>query len=343
MNFLLALPIFYAHLLARRQTPKIGPLLWPALLYLCVCLYSTLANVGDRSAQLAFGQMLVYMTLLVGFFSSFVEQPQKLLLALYGLVVVGAVLGTVALVLHTDYILGLHKNSLGGSLACALIVAVELWMAADRPLRKWLLGSALALIGGGLLMSLSRGGWLGAVAGLSVIFLLRRDFRLLLRVGLLMIPVVAVLWASLPQESREYATSFEAKGQNNIQTRLDDYALARHYFDTSPLYGVGVQLRKQSDATNVVLFTLAETGILGLLTFGLLYAAFFRAVWQMRLKVLPKDPLFSLYAVGSALLVARLAHGMVDHYWGRGPTFMAWAAFGMFVAVFGAVRQREYA
>jgi putative inorganic carbon (HCO3(-)) transporter len=245
--------------------------------------------------------------------------------------------------MRSEYILGLHKNSLGGSLACALIVAVELWMAADCPLRKWLLGISLALIGGGLLMSLSRGGWLGAVAGLSMIFLLRRDFRLLLRIGLLLIPVIVVLWASLPEGSREYVTSFEAKGQNNIQTRLDDYALARHYFDTSPIYGIGVQLRKQSDATNVVLFTLAETGVLGLITFGLLYAAFFRAVWQMRSKVLPTDPLFSLYAVGSALLVARLAHGMVDHYWGRGPTFMAWAAFGMFVAVFTAVRQREYA
>lgn len=340
VNFILALPIFFLQLLARRKLPAFGPLLLPGLLYLSVCLYSTLNDIGDRSALLAFGQMLIYMTILVGVFSSFVTDPKKLMIALYGLVCVGAVLGSVALVVRTEYMLGLHKNALGGSQACALIVAVELWLAAADPRRKRLLSLAVIVIGGGLLISLSRGGWLGAAAGLSVIFLLRRDFRLLLRLGLLMIPVIAVLWVSLPQESREYATSFSAQ-HGNIQARLDDYALARHYFEGSPIFGIGIQFRKQSDATNIVLFTLAETGIVGLITFSLLYATFFKAVWQMHKKVLPGDPLFSLYAVGSALLVARLAHGMVDHYWGRGPTFMAWSAFGMFVAVSAAVQQRE--
>ncbi len=340
VNFVLALPIFFLHLVVRRQLPKLGPLIWPALLYLTVCFYSTLNDIGDRSALLAFGQMLIYMTILVGVFSSFVTDPKKLMIALYGLVFVGAVLGSVALVVRSEYMLGLHKNALGGSQACALIVAVELWLSADDPRRKRLLGLALLLIGGGLLISLSRGGWLGAAAGLSVIFLLRRDFRLMLRLGLLLLPLIAVLWVSLPQESRAYATNFNTQS-GNIQARLDDYALARRYFEGSPIFGIGIQFRKQSDATNIVLFTLAETGVVGLITFSLLYATFFRAVWRMRRKVLPGDPLFSLYAVGSALLVARLAHGMVDHYWGRGPTFEAWSAYGMFVAVSTAVYQRN--
>ena len=295
INFILALPVFYLHLLARRKIPVVGPLLWPALLYLTICLYATQTSIGDRAALLSLGQMLFYMTLLVTLFASFVEQPQQLIAALYGLVFVGAVLGAVALAMHTEYILGLHKNSLGGSLACALIVAVELWMAAEHSLCKWLLGGAMALIGGGLLMSLSRGGWLGAAAGLSMIFLLRRDFRLLLRTGLLLTPIIVVLWLSLPHASQEYITNFEAKGKNNIQIRLNDYAMAWRCFESSPIIGIGVQLRKQSDATNVVLFTLAETGVLGLGAFGLLYGSILpRSMAHAINSSARRSPLFTL-------------------------------------------------
>jgi hypothetical protein len=50
--------------------------------------------------------------------------------------------------------------------------------------------------------------------------------------------------------------------------------------------------------------------------------------------------LYSLVAVGGALMVGRLAHGMVDHYWSRGGTMLAWAGVGMAVGVYLAMRRQ---
>ena len=37
----------------------------------------------------------------------------------------------------------------------------------------------------------------------------------------------------------------------------------------------------------------------------------------------------SALVLAVALTIGRLAHGMVDHYWSRGPVTVAWAAVGM--------------
>ena len=119
--------------------------------------------------------------------------------------------------------------------------------------------------------------------------------------------------------------------------------LAKNYFEQSPVVGVGVGLRKQYDATNLVMSTLAETGVVGLLTFSLIYVSFFRMIWWTRKRVAQTEIQFSFLVVGAALTGCTLAHGMVDHYWSRGAITIAWASVGMAVGVHLSVRKQNRA
>ena len=125
-----------------------------------------------------------------------------------------------------------------------------------------MLAWALAILSAGLVFSLSRGAWLGTLVGFLIILGLRRQFTLLLRAGVIILLVAGVL-CFVPEEKQQYAFDFSAS-RVNIKARYELIDLARHYFEQSPVFGVGVGLREQVDATNVFWFTLAETGVLGL-------------------------------------------------------------------------------
>ena len=51
------------------------------------------------------------------------------------------------------------------------------------------------------------------------------------------------------------------------------------------------------------------------------------------------DPAYSALVLAVALTTGRLAHGMVDHYWSRGPVTVAWAAVGMATLVHAQSRR----
>jgi len=248
----------------------------------------------------------------------------------------------VLLVTRQQYVLGIHKNGIGGSMSVAFLVCLELWFNERAGWRKWALAVSMAAIAAGLLITLSRGAWLGAGLGVLLIFALRREWALMGRAVLVLLPVLFVAWNSLPREQQEYATSF-GKERGNIEARYDNLAFMQSQYAHNPLLGVGVGLRKQHDATNLVWMTLAETGVLGLLALTAIHAAFFAMVWRAQSRLDHGDPLFSLVTIGGALILARLGHGMVDHYWARGPTMMAWAGAGMALGAYFALDTRRAA
>jgi len=146
---------------------------------------------------------------------------------------------------------------------------------------------------------------------------------------------------ALPQEKREYALGFE-RSRFNIEARFRSFDFAKEQWLSSPFWGVGVGLRKQYDATNVVMLTLAETGVPGLAGFLAVHATFFALVLRIRRQVRQSDRLFTLLVLGVALLTAKLMHGMVDHYWSRGPIVVAWASVGMSLAVYYSLQRRTH-
>jgi O-antigen ligase len=187
---------------------------------------------------------------------------------------------------------------------------------------------SLAILVAGLFFTLSRGGWIGAVAGIGLILAMRRQFKLLVKATFVMVPLIAICWQLLPEQSRQYSTGVTADNYN-IKMRYNSVAFADACFETDPFLGVGVGLRKEYDATNLFWLTLAETGVPGMLTFFGLQVVFLRMVWKTQKQLSRREPLYSAVAIGGALVFGGLIHGMVDHYWSRGAISIAWAGAGM--------------
>lgn len=337
INLALTIPL----LLMKRRRLHIGPIGIPVFLYLLVCLIASFYSPRDTTLN-AMLQMVLYLVIAVVVFASLARDEEDFKPALNSLVVVGVLFSLLSLSSMYER-LDLNKNGVGSSLSCAAIVCCELWFSAKGVRRKTWLASALAFIFLGLLMTLSRGAWLGAAVGLVVLCSVRGQYRLLLRTVLVAVPLLAVAWFALPQKSKDYAMGFDAAKNYNIKLRYQSLTLAQDKFEESPILGVGVGLRKEYDATNIVMLTLAETGVVGLVTFSLVHIVLLVTVWQTRRKIKRSDPLFSLVALGGALVLARLAHGMVDHYWSRGAISSSWAAAGMAIFAYYAVRRRARA
>ena len=168
---------------------------------------------------------------------------------------------------------------------------------------------------------------------------LRRKFRLLMQVSIGAVLLIAVAWRFLPSESRDYATSLDSKNEN-IRLRYQSIDYARDIFERNPVLGVGVGLRKEYDATNIAWLTLAETGVPGLATWLLIHFILVRMVWRDHQYVAQSDILFSLTALGGALVTSKLIHGMVDHYWRRGAIMVAGGSAGMATHAHFIIRKR---
>jgi hypothetical protein len=337
INLFLTLPVFLTRTIMLRRRIPIGPITLPVAFYFAVCLFSSVHS-WRATSLVSLIQMFLYMVAATTVFSCFFNKPRDLVVPLYALVCVGS--GVSLAMMIAPRLLNLNKNGVGASLACAVVVCAELWFVAKSVRRRAILVAAMLTITAGLIFSLSRGSWMAAITGLAVVAGLRRQFDLLLKMALLMLPGIAIFWSLLPAESREYATGF-SKDRYNIQMRYESLESAGRLFHAHPMTGVGVGLRKEYDATNVIMLTLAETGAPGLATFLLIYVAVIILVVRTQRCFARDDPLYSLVALGGALALGRLAHGLVDHYWSRGAIMMAWASVGMTVAAYYTARLRR--
>jgi len=339
INLLLAAPLFVALLFSGERRLRVWPLFWPCVLFSLACVASSLVKWHPASAPTSYLQQGLFFFIVVPVFALSARRATDLKLVLWGLLGVSSIVAAMAVITRQEYVLGLHKNGIGGSLACALIVAVELWFhtnaqpasaGTSRSLgwQKRALIGFIVLITLGLLFSLSRGGWIAAAAGLFLITAMRRQYALMGRVALLLIPFIFVAWNSLPKESRDYAVSVDAK-RGNIKQRLINRDNTLAQWRSNTVFGAGMGLRKEIDATNFVLMALAETGIVGFVAFMGLFVAFYRMVARAQRTMARDDFGYSLLAIGGALMLSRLMQGSVDHYWARGPTMAAWASAGM--------------
>jgi O-antigen ligase len=192
----------------------------------------------------------------------------------------------------------------------------------------------------GLFVTLSRGAWVGAVVGLIVVAALNRRFVFLTRVLAIAVPVITIMWVYLPEDSKQYAAGIDGKEHRNIAARYVSRDVALTAFKQNPFIGVGVSLRKQMDATNLVFVTLGESGVLGLLSFITIQVTYIVLVVRL-IRVIPRnDPRYFLLVVSPTLMAVRLAHGQFDHYWVRGATTMAWVSVGVVLAIAADEKRR---
>ncbi len=148
---------------------------------------------------------------------------------------------------------------------------------------------------------------------------------------LVMIPIVAICWTLLPQEKRDYALDVRSTSYN-INARYEFIDLARQEFESSPLVGTGVGLRKDMDATNILWTCLAETGVLGLAAFLWIHVALMVKMWKAYPSAARSEGLGTLIAIGTGLLLSAFVHGLVDHYWSRGVILVTWGSVAMALA-----------
>ena len=336
VNLLLTSLVWALRLRHSRWGVSLGPLTQPVWGYLLVCVLGSVIVWRGGDAVVSVVQMVLYTVVTVLLFATMVPAAQ-LRSVLYSLLPIAVVWSLVGIGTKFNFLL-LGKNAFGGTLSCAFLVALDLWLAKGsvrRPAsRNWgrhaVLG-ALLVIGVGLGLSLSRGAWIGTLGGIFAIMMLRRASARMAKIALLFFPLLVVGWSSLPQKDQSYVLGFE-KERWNIKARYKSVDLAEQNFRSNPFLGAGVGFRKQYDATNIVLSTLAETGVVGLLAFAWIYVAFYRLCWRSRRFLPPSDPRFSLLTVGCALMTNKILHGMVDQYWGRGAITLAWGAAGMTLA-----------
>lgn len=334
VNLLLSVPIFFV----RGRPVRFGPIGVPIFAYIAVCIAASLLS-WRATSLVSLIQIGLYYCFAVMIFTSLVKSEKDFRLVFEGLIVVCVFLAIVGILSRSMYYLGLHKNGVGASLASGLVVAVELLFSAKEKVRRRFYCISLGIISCGLLLSLSRGAWVAALIGLSVIFGLRRQFRMMVKAALIMIPLIAVCWTSLPKEQKGYALGFD-RNSYSINARYLNIAEFKKHFERNELLGEGVGLRKEIDATNIVWLTLAETGVVGLGALLLVQIVFLSTVWMTQISINRGSMLFSALAIGAALVIGRFAHGMFDHYWGRGPIMIAWASAGM--AMYAWYAKRRY-
>ena len=211
-----------------------------------------------------------------------------------------------------------QPNPYAGYLGLTLPVAASLslwalgqWRNRDaqgRQLAAWLdllfYAGATALLGAALLASWSRGGWLGALAGIGVVIALRtRGTVALAVVGVALLlaaggPLAAVVPAPVAERFADLPEFIGVSSDPVVQQigifrqpvtdanfavleRLAHWEAARRMWMGSPWLGIGtgnyavvypeVNIRRWQEplghAHNIYLNTLAETGLIGLLAF----------------------------------------------------------------------------
>lgn len=240
------------------------------------------------------------------------------------------------------YTLGINKNSLGpifGTAVVILYVALTTNPFQDRR-RLTIVYGMLGACSIGLLLCLSRGGWVGTGASLMVVLLLTGRVKPAIIGAVFLVPLLAVVWSKLPEERVSYATNISTDSYV-LRTRLDSMGQAMDAFKSSPVLGVGIGLERRVEPHNVVILTLGETGVAGVAAFATMVGT---AVWTLLTAVRrfrTGDPRRALMLAALGTFTVYHVQTLIDVYWRRGVGALSWACVGTAVAVLARSDERR--
>lgn len=309
------------------------PVALPVLTYCSVMLMLLAVHPGVHELlKTAQRFELFLLPLLVGAFAALTDRHMRVLQAY---IVATTVLAVVWPVSH----FGVNKNAAGQMIANAILLLVGV-----RALRG--LWPCLMLLAPGLILTVSRGAIGGAVIGVMVILVLQhaRGRPLLTRV----LPVAFVAlgaFALAPPDVQSRVTTFHAgkstPGEYAIYVRERLAKDAHEIVDAHPWTGVGIgnyyaansaiSRTPVLDPHQVLLQQEAEGGYIFGAAFVFLVAGTMLALRRMRQ--------VDVGAAAAGVLIATVAHGLVDVYWVRGTPILGWLLVGM--ACGGLMRLRN--
>jgi hypothetical protein len=281
---------------------------------------------------------LFVLPLLVG---AYIALRRDHMLVLRAYVLSTTVLAVIWPALNSAGIAGqLGKNALGQLLACAILLLV-----AVPGLRRML--PCLPVLIVGLALTVSRGSVLGVVVGVAVLSFIvgGRSRRMLIARTVMIVATGLVIYQWLPSDIAARLTSFSGAagtaGAYNIDVRFTYAHDAERLIAAHPWTGVGVgnylagdpaNLTQTTDPHDVILLEAAEGGYVFAASFALLIAAAVLGLWRMREA--------ELAPAAMAILLATVAHGLVDVFWVRGLPVLGFLLVGMTCGL-AAQRQRQ--
>lgn len=220
-----------------------------------------------------------------------------------------------------------QKNPTGQLIANAILLIIGI-----RNLRGLLPLLPVLVVGLGL--TASRGAIVSLIIGVAVISLVgaTRDPRVVIPRTLLLVLAALVAYQLLPADVQSRVTSYSSAGTVNnypIYAREQYVHDAERLIAQHPWTGIGVGNYSTTDPTtgtttdphNVLLLQAAEGGYLFAVSFIVLVGGVAFVLWRLR------DT--ELAAAAAAVLLATVAHGLVDVYWVRGTPVLGWLLAGM--------------
>ena len=334
LHIFMIVSVSVAKLILSRRLFSIGKLSGPVLLYMALSAVSAYQGGIEREDIVALLQTGIFCFIL-----PFLFMDRNLTLTSKRNILMIAACSTVALGIFQivagpkAFALGIHKNNMGQGMAAGLSLWLCAWFDISKGWWSKVVIPAIAIVTIALVFTLSRGAWVGAACALIVLSLAYGRVQLLLRASLVIVPLIVVMWTFLPKQDQEYASSFDRQKYDNIDVRYDNFETTVDLIKSSPFIGHGISIRKQLDATNLLMATLAEGGILGLVLFVTSLGTYFVIVFRLVRRLPQSDPMFMIVAASCAVMVSRLGHAQFDHYWVRGASTIAWASVGMVLAI----------
>ncbi len=316
-----------------RRPLSVRPLHIPIALFLSWSLVTAISQWHPQSA-LVLIQTALYVWLVPALFAGLPVGTVWRGLKLLALVDLFIGINVLSLFMLGDrqgiFLWGLHKNSVGSSLAAGLILFIALYLEDHRRRRSFALGALL--IGAALFATLSRGAWLGAIAGLIMLMSIKSYDR---RLGVLAASALLIcLWMFLllPEHSINYLT-FGQGPHENLTIRMDTYREGWLAFTSSPIFGQGPGIGKESSGFNsLYLMILAESGLPGLILFGWLMLSTFK-MYRAAHRTASADSMERrIVAIAAAVTVCYWVHAALDLYWGRG-IMLQWACIGAAIGI----------
>ena len=303
---------------------SLRPVALPVLLYCGVMLIVLAVHPGIREVFKT-GQRfeLFLLPLIVGVFAALTGRHIRVLQAY-------VVATTILAVVWPVHDFGLNKNPMGQMIANAVLLLVGV-----RALRR--LWPCLVPLGAGLIFTVSRGAIAGAVIGIMVILVLQRTRARPFMTRVLPLALVALgAFALSPPAVQSRVTTLNAgnaatPGQYAIYVRQKYAKDAQQIIRAHPWTGVGIGNYYAADSAvtttpvldphQVLLQQEAEGGYIFGAAFVVLIAGTMLALRRMRQ--------VDVGAAAAGVLIATVAHGLVDIYWVRGTPILGWLLVGM--------------
>ena len=224
-----------------------------------------------------------------------------------------------------------HGNNLGAYLVPVTLLAVSLSLAKRPDLKRWMFILLSVLLGGSLVLTFSRGAWLGFLCGLMLMLILSKRYK----TSLLFFIVFMAVFLSFPDVRERIAYTLRPEGDS---LRRPVWEASFQMIRIHPFIGNGIGTfmdqcnrllpARMTYAHNCYLQMWVETGIFSLVAFLLfLGTLLFRGV---RAYLKDQDPILLGILCG---IFGFLIHSFFDtQFYSLRLAYLFWFLLGLLVA-----------